>query len=123
MSLAPTRMVTAASSGTVAANTAAATLSNSGKTGQRLYCTGFIVTGTGATSGLAIAVTVTGLTGGTQTYAFAAPAGVLVMAAPLVVQFADPIPALTETTDVVISMPTFGSGNTNACVVITGFYA
>ncbi len=119
---APTRQPFGASSGNVAAATATATLAHA-TDGTRLYMTGFVVTATGATSGLAVSVTITGLSGGTLTFSFAAPAGVLVAATPLVVQFPEPIPASTPTTDIVLSMPTLGTGNTNAAVNAFGFSA
>src|SRR5947207_13311659 len=63
-------------SGNVANSSAAASLAAvSGKTN---YLTGFQVTASGATAGLPVNVTVTGVITGTMTYTFVFPAGVLV---------------------------------------------
>jgi hypothetical protein len=62
-----------ASSGNVAAAAATSTLTS--RTGFFAYLTGFEVTGAGATGASVIAVTVTGLAGGTMTYNIAIPAG------------------------------------------------
>jgi hypothetical protein len=70
------------SSGNVAAGSCAAALpAVSAKTN---YCTGFQVTASGATTGLPVTVTLAGILGGTLTYTFVFPAGVLVPATPLV---------------------------------------
>lgn len=108
-----------ASSGNVAAATATATLA--AVAGKTTYITGFTVSATGATSGLAVNVTVTGPVTGTLTYTFAAPAGVLVAAQPLSVQFCPPLPASGQNVAIAISMPTLGSGNTNASISATGY--
>lgn len=100
-----------ASSGNVAAATAAATLTSSG--GGHVYLAGFNITGTGATAGLPVAVTVTGIAGGTLTYAYAAAVGALVANQPLNVSFNPPIPASSSGVNIVVSCPTLGIGNTN----------
>ncbi|RUV16965.1 MULTISPECIES: hypothetical protein [unclassified Mesorhizobium] len=108
-----------ASSGNVANGAAVATLP--GVVGQTTYITGFEITAGGATAAALVAATLSGIVGGTATYIFAAPAGVAVGAAPLVVQFAQPIPASAANTAIVLTLPALGAGNTNAAVVAHGF--
>jgi hypothetical protein len=108
-----------ASSGNVANASAAATIT---ATASVLgYCTGFAITGAGATAGQIVNATVTGLLGGTMTFSFGSPTGVTVMATPLVVSFPKPIPASAVNTAIVVTLPALGAGNTNAAVMIHGF--
>jgi hypothetical protein len=107
------------SSGNVAAATATATLT--AVTGKMTYITGFEVTGAGATVGLPVNVTVTNVQGGTLTYTYTAAVGALVANTPLIVVFPEPIPANAISTNIVVSCPTLGAGNTNNCVVAHGY--
>lgn len=109
----------AASSGNVAAGTTTATLAAVAT--QLNYLSGFIATGSGSTAGAAVNLTITGLVGGTQTYTFTAPASIITGAAPLVVNFPQPIPATAINTAIVVSMPTLGAGSTNSAIVAYGF--
>lgn len=109
-----------ASSGTVAAATATATIP--ALSGRILYLAGFHLTGTGATTALAVAPTVTGTITGTLTFAWAAAAGVLVQNTPLAVMFDPPLSASAAGIPIVVSCPTLGSGNTNTAVVAHGYY-
>lgn len=108
-----------ASSGNVAAATATATLAASAT--KTTYITGFEVTGLGATAGLGPVLTITGLLGGTISYVVGVPAGVTVPLTPLIVQFPQPLAGSAINTAIVVSVPTFGSGNTAACVTAHGF--
>lgn len=100
-----------ASSGNVAAASAVATLdSDAAKT---TYIAGFEITGAGATVGLPVVVTVAGLLGGTRSYIYAAATGVQVANQPLVVSFVPPLPASAADTDIVVTCPSLGAGNTN----------
>lgn len=112
--------VMTASSGNQANTNAVATLTSPGK-GQTVYITGFTCTASGATAGLPVNVTITGVVGGTMTFTFTFPAGVLVPATPLVVNFPTPIPATSNATNIVVTLPASGSGGTNAAVVAYGF--
>ncbi len=85
------------------------------------YITGFQATASGATSGFAVTVTVAGLITGTQNYTFVFPAGVLVAAQPLIVEFSKPIPASAVNTAIVVTLPASGAGGTNATVSAQGF--
>lgn len=104
----------------VVANAAAvATLDSDA--GRTTYITGFEVTGGGATSGLLVDVTVAGLIGGTITYVYAAAVGALVANTPLLVNFSPPLPASAPDTDIVVTVPALGAGNTKCAVVAHGF--
>lgn len=108
-----------AASGNVAATATTATLA--GAASKTTYISGFEVTGAGATAASVIQVTVTGLSGGTETYIMAIPAGATAGVTPLLVQFVPAVPASAANTAIVVNVPSFGAGNTNAAVVAHGF--
>ena len=108
-----------ASSGNVANSAAAAALPAVASVLN--YLTGFEVTASGATAGLPVIVTAVGLLGGTLSWIFTFPAGVLVGAEPLVVKFDPPIPASAANTAITVSCPAGGAGNTNACTTVHGY--
>lgn len=108
-----------ASSGNVAAGAAVATLA--GTSGKTTYITGFEITSSGSTVGLVVGPTVVGTISGTMTYVYAAIAGALLINTPLIVSFSVPIPASTTNTAIVVTLPSLGLGNTNACVVAHGY--
>jgi len=85
------------------------------------YLSGFQVTGAGATAASVITVTVTGLAGGTMSYNMAIPAGAAVGVPALIVNFPTPVPASAPNTAIVVNVPSFGAGNTNAAVAAQGF--
>lgn len=109
-----------AASGNKANASAAATLVGTATT--TVYLAGFECTATGATTGLAATVTITGILGGTLSYTFAFPAGVLVEANDLIVRFQPPLPASAVNVSIVVTLPAGGTGNTNATTVAHGFY-
>jgi hypothetical protein len=110
-----------ASSGNVAAGVATATLP--AVTGRTNFLTGFEITGTGATVGAAVTVTVTNLIGGvTASYTYASATGATVANTPLIVQFPEPIPASAVNTAIAVSCPSIGAGSTNNTVVAHGYY-
>jgi hypothetical protein len=106
-------------SGNVAATATTATLP--GVAGKTTYITGFDITGAGATAGSAILITVTGVAGGTLTYVLDVPTGATAAMAPYQVRFPYPLPASAVNTPIVVNVPSFGAGNTNAAVVAYGF--
>jgi hypothetical protein len=108
-----------ASSGNVAAGTAAASFAAA--TDVLNYLSGFVVTGSGATGASVVNFTITGLLGGTQTYNITVPAGATTTITPLVVTFPDPIQATAKNVAIAASLPTLGAGNTNASVNIFGY--
>lgn len=108
-------------SGNAAAAIATATIpAVSAKTN---YITGFDVTGTGATAGLAVAITIAGLAGGSITYTYAAAAGVTVANTPLLIRFPAPIPASAVNTAITVTCPSLGASNTNNVINAFGFSA
>lgn len=108
-----------AASGNKANAIAAATLASVAS--KTTYITGFQITASGATTGLPVNVTVTGVITGTLTFTFVFPAGVLVAAQPLIVTFPTPIPASAQHVDIVVSCPASGTGGTNAAANAQGF--
>lgn len=107
------------SSGNVANASAVATLS--GVANKTTYIAGFQVTGSGATLGLPVTVTVAGLISGTNSYTYCAIAGVLLGNTPLIVKFDPPVPASAVNTAIVVTCPALGSGNTNNTVSAQGY--
>lgn len=106
-------------SGNVAAAAAAVTFAAvSAKTN---YLSGFQLTGGGATGASVIALTITGLLGGTIVYNIPVPAGATLGIQPLVVNFYPPLPASAPNVAIVLSAASFGSGNTNASLNAQGF--
>lgn len=108
-----------ATSGNVANATATATLA--GTSGKTTYITGFQVTGSGATLGLPVIVTVTNLVSGTNSYIYSAVAGVLLENSELVITFNPAVPASAANTSIVVSCPALGMGNTNNVVNAQGY--
>ena len=107
------------SSGNVANAAAVATLN--AVAGKTTYCTGFSITGTGATAGLPVVVTLAGLVGGTASFVYAAAAGALVANTPLIVNFPTPLPAFSAASIILLTCPALGAGNTNNCATIYGY--
>jgi len=85
------------------------------------YCTGFEVTGGGATAGSEITVTLSGVTGGPWNYTLSVATGATALTQPLIVEFTTPVSATTTNTAITLAVPSFGVGNTNASAVIHGF--
>jgi len=88
--------------------------------GFRTYLSGFVVTGAGATAGSTIAITITGLTS-TLNFRLIIPAGAGVGVTPLIVVFDRPIAASADNTAIVVNVPSFGAGNTDAAAAAWGF--
>lgn len=109
-----------AGSGNVANASAVATLTPA--SGKTAYITGFQISGAGATVALPVSVTVVGLLGGTRTFTHTAVAGALLANTPLLVNFPYPIPASAVDTNIVVTCPALGAGNTNNTVNAQGFY-
>lgn len=106
-------------SGNVANANAVATLAAAAS--KTTYITGFEITAAGATAGAVVVVTVVGTITGTLSYIFTVPAGAVLAAAPLIVEFPYPIPASGLNTAIVVTCPALGVGNTNAAAVAHGF--
>lgn len=110
-------------SGNVAAASAVATLTPG--TGKTAYLTAFTLSGAGATAASIVLVTVTGLLGGTKTFEVVVPAGATaaVPGFPFHCLYNYPLVASGVNVPIVITMPSLGAGNTNACVTAVGFQA
>ena len=107
------------SSGNVAAASAVATLAAA--TGKTTYISGFSITGLGATAAGVSLATLAGVLGGTMTFVIPVPVGATIGITPLNVNFNPPLPASAVNTAIVLTVPTFGSGNTNAAANAWGF--
>jgi hypothetical protein len=107
-----------ASSGNVAAGTAAATLAAAAS--KFTYMSGFQFTSSGSTVGLPVICTITGITT-TKSYIVTSIAGVLLANAPLIVQFNPPLQSSAVNTAIVASCPSLGTGNTNAVMTADGY--
>lgn len=92
-----------------------------GAAGATTFITGFEITGDGATGASIITITVTGILGGTKTYFLNVPAGATIATTQLFVEYSRPIPASGLNTAIVVNVPSFGAGNTNAAVTAHGF--
>ena len=90
--------------------------------GHTNYLAGFAVSGGGATAASVIAVTVTGLAGGTKTWYLAIPAGVTSQVL-LQQTFPRPLPGILGGAAIVVNVPSFGAGNTAAAVMAWGYRA
>lgn len=110
-----------ATSGNVAAGAAAASIP--AVAGKLNYITGFSVTGTGATAGQAVVITVTGLAGGTITFTHASATGVAVGNTPFNYEFPSPMPASAINTAITVSCASLGAGSTNNVTNVFGYYA
>jgi hypothetical protein len=108
-----------ASSGNVAAAVATATLAAAA--GKTTYIAGFTCTSGGATAAATVSVTVSNTIGGTMTFNHGAQAGAGVPSPPLVVIFDPPLPASALNTAIAVSMPSLGTGNTQAAVNAWGY--
>lgn len=107
------------SSGNVANATAAASLA--AQPGRTNFLTGIFVSGAGATAGLVVVVTVTGLLGGTISFEYTFATGAAVGNTPLFVPFAVPLVASGPNVAITLSCPAGGTGNTNNCATISGY--
>lgn len=107
-------------SGNVANASAVATLTGTATT--TVWISGFEITGSGATAGLPVIVTVAGLLGGTRSYIYTFAAGVLVGNTPLIVPYVPPIAAAAINTPIVVTCPASGAGGTNNVAIAHGYY-
>lgn len=108
-----------ASSGNVAAATATATLP--GTQNRVTYICGFTVTGLGATAGVSVTATITNLNN-SFSQDIGVPAGVTVPLTPHTILTGPPcLPSSAPNQSIIVSVPSFGSGNTNASVTAWGY--
>lgn len=109
--------LTGSSSGAAQANNSTLT----GAASKYTYISGFAVTGTGATAQSVLDITITGVVTGTMHFALNIPAGATTAITPLVVSFGQPIQSSAVNTNIVVNVPSFGAGNTNAASSAWGF--
>jgi len=107
------------SSGNVAASAAVATLAAA--TGKTTYISGMVITSSGATAASVVDAVLSGLLGGSLTFAQAVVAGATLGNTPLVLQFDPPLPASAANTAIVLTLPSLGSGNAHASVSAWGY--
>ena len=115
----PAASTALAASSTGAAAALTATLTSAAA--QTAYLSGFVVSGGGAVAGSIITVTVTGVVSGPMNFKLAVPAGATVGAVPLVVTLPVPLAASAANTNIVVNVPSFGVGNTDAAVSAWGY--
>jgi hypothetical protein len=89
--------------------------------GKTNYICGFVITGGGATAASVITATLAGIVGGTMSFNIAVPAGVTAGIVPLVVTFPRPLAASDVNVALTLSVPSMGTGNTNAASLLWGF--
>jgi hypothetical protein len=115
----PNASVLQATSGNVAAGVSTATLTSSA--GNMAWIFGFDVNGGGATAASVVDCTVTGLVGATAHYSLPVAAGATASLTPLSIRYPEPIPASAVNTNIVVSCPSLGAGNTNTTINAYGF--
>jgi len=94
--------------------------------GKLTYISGFDVAGGGATSASVVEVAITGLPSAVGTLKYemnvlAGAAGPVNAQGGLFIRFPDPIPASAVNGAITVTLPSLGSGNTNASVTAYGF--
>lgn len=95
------------------------TVTIAGTAGKITYISGFEVTGAGATGASVITVTLA-VGGVTHNFSVAIPAGAAVGVTPLIVEYSVPLPS-TIGGNAVLTVPSFGAGNTNASANLHGY--
>jgi hypothetical protein len=115
--LPPDAIALGAASGNVANASAVATLTAT--TGKRTWICGFAVNALGATGQSVVALAITGL-GGTFNYSYLVPPSITT-SAPVAVTFNPCLPALAASSNIVVTLPALGAGNTNASVSAWGY--
>lgn len=108
-----------ATSGVKANAVATATLPASGGT-TTTYISGFDVSGSGATIGLPVTVTISNLQAALS-YIYTATAGAILANTPLSIRFDPPLPASAANTAIAVSCPALGLGNLNNVVNAYGY--
>lgn len=99
----------------------AITLTQPAVAGKTNYCTGIEITGGGATAASIIVATLA--SGGTtiDNFDIPVPAGATAGITPLVMEFNPPIAGLGPGQNMVLTVPSFGAGNTNSAANLHGF--
>ena len=85
------------------------------------YVTGFTITGLGATAASGVTATLSGVGAVAFSFVVAVPAGATVGVTPLTVLFTDALQSTAPNTAIVLTVPSFGAGNTSAAATLTGY--
>jgi hypothetical protein len=106
------------STGAAAANT----ITVAGLSGKNIFVTGFEITGDGSTAGTPITITLA--FGGTTVGNYSLTPGAIATLATVQedIEFTVPVTSGAPGGNCVLTVPSFGSGNTAASVTIHGFY-
>lgn len=91
--------------------------------GETNHLGGFTITGAGGTAAGFVLATVTGLKGGTLELVVPVPAGVDNGITPIILNFAQPLPASAPNVAIVLTLPALGAGNIAAAVGLWGVVA
>lgn len=110
---------TGGSSGNIA--NAAASASIAATATRFSFIQGFDVSFGGATAGQCVTATLTGVIGGTRSYTVCSPTGATVQGVPLTKTFSPPLSSSAVNTQITLSVPALGAGNTNTTVNVDGF--
>jgi hypothetical protein len=105
-------------SGDVAAASAVATLT--GTALKRTYLDKVIISSNGATAGTCVAVAVTGADVGTVNWDYCAPAGATVPAPVQIISFPEQDIVASSGGNIVVTVPSLGTGNLHAAVTALG---
>jgi len=89
--------------------------------GQDSYCTGFVITGLGATAASGVTATLSGTSATALNFVVAVPVGVTTGITPLMVVFGEPLQSTSQNTAIVLTVPSFGAGNTLAAATLLGY--
>lgn len=85
------------------------------------FIQGVWIRGLGSTAGGPATFTITGLAGGTMTFALEVPAGATIEMNPVLILFPEPLPGSAINTAVGLTVNSFGAGNTDVRATIWGF--
>ncbi len=106
------------------ANVAALAMANNlgSIAGKTTYIEGICIGGLGATAAAFLTCNIAGLLGGNFVFYMNIPAGATVILTPFILKFDRPLPASGLATNIVLNVPSFGAGNTNAWSIAWGYY-
>ncbi len=113
--------ITPFSTNSVTTSAAAIAAHISATAGQYGYLSGVTISGLGATATSAINCNIQGLIGGTRQFWIQIPAGVAVALNPIQLSWNPPVQSSAVNTLIQCNVPSFGTGNVEASVVMDGY--